>query len=138
MFFKNYLIFLFLKFLWFGLLLGFFGIICNLAIKLFRKNVYAYNLISFCFWLVFGGVFAMLSLRYYNYTFCWFGLLAIFIGYFLVKISVEFFFTFFAKLLYNKLAKSRKQKDIEPQEVKPWIAKFKRQKFTAKPRNLKG
>lgn len=105
MFFKNYLIFLFLKFFWWGLAFGMFGAVCSLTIKLCRRNVYISNLTSFCFWLAFGGVFAGICMRFYNYTFCWFGLLAMLAGLFLVKLSVEFFFTIIAKLLYNKIVR---------------------------------
>lgn len=106
MFFKNHLIFLFLNFLWCGLLVGLFGAVCALAKKLFRRNVYVCNLLSFCFWLLFGGLFAWLCYNFYNYSFCWFGLLAMVLGVILIKISIEFFFTILAKLLYNKIARS--------------------------------
>ena len=110
MFFKNYLIVLFLKFLWWGICFGFFAIIPSLVIKATKRNIYVFNLMSFCFTLLFGVVFAQLSLNYFNYSFCWFGLVGMVLGCFLVKISVEFLFTKFIKLLYNKLTKLKERK----------------------------
>ena len=110
MFFKNHLISLAAKFLWVGLILGMFYIVCEIVVKLSRRNVYVTNIVGFCFWLLFGGLFARMSIVYYNYSFCWFGLISMLTGWFLVKISINFFFTKFAKLLYNKLANSKKGK----------------------------
>ena len=104
---QNSNIFLFAKFVWCGLGVGFVAILFSLIIKATRRNVYVYNLVTFCFWIVFGLIFADLSLRNYNYSFCWFGLAGMFVGYFLVKISIEFLFTKFIKLLYNKLTNKR-------------------------------
>lgn len=102
MFFKNFLIFVFLKFLWVGLIFGLFKLVCNAVTVLFKKNVYVCNLVSFCFWLAFGITFSVMSFALYNFSFCWFGLLGMLFGLLLVKISVNFFFTIFVKLLYNK------------------------------------
>lgn len=110
MFFKNHLVALSARFLWFGLVIGLFSIICSAVIRLSKRNIYVTNLVGFCFWLVFGGAFARMCVVYYNYSFCWFGLLFMFLGLFLVKISIEFFFTKFAKLIYNKLTKLKQRK----------------------------
>lgn len=110
MFFKNYLIVLFFKFMWWGICAGFLAILFSLVIKASRRNVFVYNIVTFCFWLFFGMIFAWLSLTYYNYSFCWFGLLGMFLGCFLVKISIEFLFTKFVKLLYNKLTKRKERR----------------------------
>ena len=75
-----------------------------------HKNVYFLNFVSFSFWLAFGFMFSQLCLMFYNYQFCWFGLLGMMLGLILVKISVEFFFTKFAMLLYNKFNKKTKGK----------------------------
>ena len=109
-FFNNYNIYLFLKFFWWGLVLGLGLILVDVIIRLTRKNVYIYNLITFCFWIVFCGIYATLCLNFYNYSFCWFGLLGMMLGAFIVQISLKFLFTIFVKLLYNKFAKSRRRK----------------------------
>ena len=44
MFFKNHLISLAAKFLWVGLVLGLFYIVCDLAIKISKQNVYVSNI----------------------------------------------------------------------------------------------
>lgn len=110
-FFNNANIFLFFKFTWWGLLLGLGLILVDIIVRLTRKNIYVYNLVTFCFWIVFGGIYASLSLTYYNYSFCWFGLLGMVLGAFIVQISIKFLFTSFMKLLYNKFTKSRRNKN---------------------------
>ena len=105
MFFKNALIFLFLKFFWFGLIFGLIWLLCKLVIKVSKNNVYIFNIITFCFVLAFGVIYVWLCNSYYNYSFCWFGLLGMVLGIILVSISINFFFTIFAKLLYNKCIK---------------------------------
>lgn len=107
MFFRNFYIALFLKFFWWGLVFGLLGILFLSIVKLWHKNVYASNLVSFCFILAMGVVHNRLCMLYYNYSFCWFGLLGMLLGYLLVKISVEFFFTILAKLLYNKFIRAK-------------------------------
>ena len=109
-FFNNYNILLFLKFFWWGLVLGLGLILVDVIVRLTRKNVYIYNLITFCFWIVFGGIYVTFCLNFYNYSFCWFGLLGMMLGAFIVQISLKFLFTIFVKLLYNKFAKSRRRK----------------------------
>ena len=110
MFFKNHLIALFAKFLWVGLILGLFYLICSAVIKLSKRNIYVSNIIGFCYWLLFGGAYAFFCANFYFHSFCWFGLLGMFLGFGLVKISIDFFFTKFARLVYNKLAKLKKRK----------------------------
>ena len=110
MFFKNHLIFLFAKFLWWGLVFGLIYILCNFVKKLSKRNVYVCNFVSFCFWLGFGMIYALLCLNLYNYSFCWFGLLGMFVGVGLVRISIEFFFTKFVRVIYNKVIRIRLRK----------------------------
>ena len=108
MFFKNYLVGLAARFLWFGLLLGLFLIVCELVIKISKRNLYITNIVGFCFTLLSGGVFAGLCRVYYNSQFCWFGLVSMLAGIALVKCSIDFFFTKFAKLLILKIRKRKK------------------------------
>ena len=93
------------------LIFGLFNILCGLVKKWTKGNTYVHNLVSFCFWLAFGFVYYQICINYYNYQFCWFGLLGQLIGVFLVKISIDFFFTNFVRLLYNKFAKRRLRKN---------------------------
>ena len=108
MFFKSYLISVAARFLWAGLILGLFFMVCKLVKVVSNKNIYISNLTDFCFWLLFGGVFVLFCNLYYSYSFCWFGLLLMLFGLFLVKICGDFFFTSFAKVLYNVLTKKKK------------------------------
>ena len=94
-----------------GLYFGFLKIFTNLLIKIFRGNIFITNIVSFIFWLSFGGIFAYLSVMLYNYTFCWFGLLGMFIGLFLVQFGVGFFFTKLITLIYNKFKKNQLEKE---------------------------
>lgn len=115
MFLKNHLINLFCKYLWWGLALGLVYIFCRLVMKMSKRNVYVCNLVSFCFWMIFGVIFSLLCINYYGYQVCWFGLFGMFFGLGLVKISIDFFFTSFARLLYNKFRnwKGRARKNGE-------------------------
>ena len=108
MFFRNHLFLLALKFLWLGLVLGLVYVVVKLVYRASKRNVYVCNFVSFCFWLAFGMSFAWLSVWGYSGRFCWFGLLFIVLGMILVKISIDFFFTKFAGLLYNKFKKLTK------------------------------
>lgn len=119
MFFKNELIFIFLKFLLIGLYFGIVRLPFKLINRLTKNNIIVYNLASFCYWLAFGGIFAYLCVQFYNYAFCWFGLLGMFLGIVLVEISINFFFTNLFLLLYNVFTKrfSRKKKNGAKQSV---------------------
>ncbi len=105
MFFKNQLIFVFLRFLLIGLYFGLARIPCKLISRLTKNNVIVYNIISFAYWLAFGAMFAWGCVAIYNYSFCWFGLLGMLFGIILVEISINFFFTNLFLLLYNKFKK---------------------------------
>lgn len=120
MFFKNYLIYIFLKFLWIGLIFGLIRLVFNLINKLCKDNVYVYNLTSFIYWISFGGFFIALCFLYYNYSFCWFGLLAMLLGLFLVKVSLDFLLTNLLVILYYKFTnfKTRKKQINELQAEK--------------------
>lgn len=111
MFFKNHLIAVAGKFLWLGLILGLAYIVVRCVYKLSKDNAYVHNFVSFCFWLAFGMSFSMMCVSLYNCKFCWFGLVFMLGGMFLVKFSIDFFFTRFAKLLYNK-SRIIRQKDV--------------------------
>lgn len=102
MFFNNHLIFVGLRFLWLGLFLGCVYVAINFIVWVSKRNVYVYNLVTFCFYLFAGLLYSRFCISLYDYRFCWFGLLLMVFGMFLVKISINFFFTKFAKLLYNK------------------------------------
>ena len=97
--------------------MGLANLFCRFVIRVSKKNVYITNIVGFCFWLVFGGIFSFLSLIYNNYSVCWYGLFGMILGFWLVKISVDFFFTKLMQLLYNKFAlrKIRKRSNGELQ-----------------------
>lgn len=110
MFFKNFVIPLSLKFLWVGLIFGVFFGFCDIIKKMAKRNLYVVNIVDFCFWLAFLFVFARMSFVLYDYEICWFGLASMLLGLILVKISVNFFFTKFAKLVYNGLTDLKRRK----------------------------
>lgn len=114
MFFKNYLIYIFLKFFWLGLIFGVVKLVINLINKMFRDNIYVYNLTTFVYWLSFGIMYIFLCINLYNYAFCWFGLLGMFLGLIIVKVSLDFLLTNLIMILYYKFTNLRirkKQKD---------------------------
>ena len=110
MFLKTHLISVAARFLWAGLILGVFYIFCELVVKFSRRNVYISNIVGFCFWLLFGFVYARFCIVLNSYSVCWYGLFSMFFGFFLVKISLNFFFTKIARVVYNKLANSKRRK----------------------------
>ena len=110
MFFKSYLFYIFLKFLWAGLFWGLINIGCKIVNFLCNKNVYVFNLISFLFCLGFGYHFILLCQEFYNFSFCWFGLLGMMVGLILVQISLNFLFTNMFIMLYNKFVSFKLRK----------------------------
>ena len=100
---------LFIKFFWCGLISGLGFIAMDILVKITKKNLICFNLFSFIYILIFGWWFSQICLKFNNYSFTLMGLFAMFLGIFLVKISIKFFFDYFEKLLYNKLV-SRKRK----------------------------
>lgn len=105
MFFKNASIYLFARFLWFGLVLGLVQLFFVFVIRVFRKNVYVHNLLMFLYYLLFGLTYSYLCKHFYSYSFCYYGLFGMILGLVLVKISIQFFFTKIISLLYNKFTK---------------------------------
>lgn len=108
-FFKNAMISLFVKFLWVGLIFGVVKIVLNLISKVFRKNVYVVNLLSFVFWTAFGLAYVFLSIRLFNYGFSAVGFFAMLLGLVIIKISVEFFFDYFIRFIYNEFRNIRRK-----------------------------
>lgn len=118
MFFKNHLISVAAKFLWFGLIFGLFFVLCKFVVKVSKRNVYVSNIVWFCFFLPFGGVFAWLCNLYYSSKFCWYGLFLMIFGLILVQISLDFFFTKFAKMVYNIFVKLKRESRHERFQAK--------------------
>lgn len=113
MFFNNHLIFLSLKFFWVGLIFGLVYILFYMTGKVCKKNIYVCNVLGFCYFLSFGFCYSLMSISLYNYSFCWFGLVFMLAGFYLVKKTQQIFFTKIAWLLYNKTAnRKQKRKDI--------------------------
>lgn len=96
---------LFLKFFYVGLMFGLIMIVFDLVCKIFKRNVYVFNLAWFVFFLAFGFVFSCMSLNLFNFSFCWFGLFGMILGTFLVKISIKFLFDNLIRLIYNIIIK---------------------------------
>ena len=103
MFFKGQEFSLFALFLWLGLVFGIIAIVFKATAKLFKRNTYVVNLLTFVFWTGFGLTFCLMCNRFYNYSFCWFGFAGMCLGLVFIKISVQFFFDRFVRFIYNKV-----------------------------------
>lgn len=103
MFLKNELYFLFVKFLWIGLVLGVVAIILKTVSKICRKNVLVVNILTFAFWLVFGIIYEFLCINYNNFAFSGVGLAGMIAGVLIIKISIDFFFDYFIRFIYNEI-----------------------------------
>ena len=103
MFFKGQEFSLFALFLWLGLVFGVIAIVFKTTAKLFKRNAYVVNLLTFVFWTGFGLTFCLMCNRFYNYSFCWFGLIGMCLGLVFIKISVQFFFDRLVRFIYNKV-----------------------------------
>ena len=103
MFFKGQEFSLFALFLWLGLVFGVIAIVFKTTAKLFKRYTFVVNLLTFVFWTGFGLTFCLMCNRFYNYSFCWFGLAGMCLGLVFIKISVQFFFDRFVRFIYNKV-----------------------------------
>ena len=104
MFFKNGLIVLFVRFLWVGLVLGVVSIVVKIVSKIFRKNVFIVNILSFLFWITFGCLYILMCFKFNDYSFSGVGLSAMVLGVLIIKISIEFFFDYFLRFIYNEVS----------------------------------
>ena len=109
-FFKNYEILLFAKFLWPGFVFGLISVVLKLIAKIFRKNVYVVNILSFLFWTSFGLVFSYLSFKLNYYSFSGLGLISMILGVLIIKISVDFFFDYFIRFIYNEFSSLKRKR----------------------------
>ena len=104
MFFRGQTIEIFFRFLWVGLVFGLISIIFRLVNKLSNRNVFIVNITGFVYWIGFGLCFNVLCMRLYNFTFCWFGLIGMIIGLCFIKFSIQFFFDYFIRFIYNEFS----------------------------------
>ena len=104
MFFKGYQITIFSKFLWVGLVFGLCAIILKLIAKIFRRNVYVVNFFMFSFTLLFGVINFFMCQHFNSYNFSIVGLIAMISGVLIIRISVEFFFDYFIRFIYNEFS----------------------------------
>ena len=104
MFFKNAMLVLFGEFLWVGLVLGVVSVVLKTISKIFRKNVFVVNFLSFIFWMAFGGLYSYLCFQINNISFSGVGLFAMLLGVLIIRISVEFFFDYFIRFIYNEFS----------------------------------
>ena len=104
MFFNGFQIQIFSKFLWAGLVLGVFAIVLKTISKIFRKNAYVVNLLMFVFVCVFGALYSLMCFHLNNYSFSGIGLFAMILVVLIIRISVEFFFDYFLRFIYNEFS----------------------------------
>ena len=109
MFFKNAVILMFVKFLWLGLIFGVVRIVFKFISKIFRKNVFIVNILSFIFWLALGVVYFLMCFKLNSYSFSGIGLFGVVLGLLIIKISVEFFFDYFIRFIYNEFRNIRRK-----------------------------
>lgn len=103
MFLKNETMLLFVKFLWAGLILGVVAIILKNICKIFKRNVVLVNVLEFVFWLSFGIIYELLCKNYTNFAFFGAGLAGMVLGIVIIKISIDFFFDYFIRFIYNEI-----------------------------------
>ena len=108
-FFRNADIILATKFLWAGLVMGVVAVILKTIAKVFRKNVYLVNLFSFIFWIAFGGIFSVLCFELNCYSYSGIGLVSMVLGLLIIRISVEFFFDYFIRFIYNEFSSLKRK-----------------------------
>lgn len=108
MFLKNGTVFLFVKFLWIGLIAGVLSIILKTIAKIFKKNVLLVNILTFIFWLGLGIIYQFLCVKYNNFAFSGIGLAGVLAGILIIKISIDFFFDYFLRFVYNEINNRRK------------------------------
>lgn len=113
MFLKNETMLLFVKFLWAGLILGVVAIILKNICKIFKKNVVLVNVLEFVFWLSFGIIYELLCKNYTNFAFFGAGLVGMILGIIIIKISIDFFFDYFVRFIYNEITLKKDELKME-------------------------
>ena len=108
-FFKNSLMTIFIKFFWAGLFFGLVAVVFKTISKIFKKNIVVVNLLSFVFWIAFGLIYFKMCVVLYNYSFCGFGLFGMLLGLIIIKISVDFFFDYLIRFIYNEFRNIRRK-----------------------------
>ena len=102
MFFGNASVLLFVKFLWLGLFCGLVATGLKTIAKIFRKNIFLVNFFMFVFVLSFFALYLLMCVQMNNYSLSWVGLLGMVLGVVIIKISVDFFFDYFVRFIYNE------------------------------------
>ena len=102
MFFRNAAVLLFVKFLWMGLVFGLASIVLKTIAKICKKNVFVVNFLTFVYWIVFGGVYLLMCFMFNNYSVSLIGLGGMLAGVLVIKISIDFFFDYFIRFIYNE------------------------------------
>lgn len=103
MFFQNVNVLLFVKFLWAGLILGLVSVVLKTIAKVLRKNAYVVNCLTFLFWLAFGAIYYYMCLLFNYQAVTIIGLFGMMLGIVIIKISIDFFFDYFIRFIYNEL-----------------------------------
>ena len=110
MFFGNARVLLFVKFLWAGFVLGLASIVLKMIAKVFRKNIFLVNVFMFLFVSAFAGVYLFMCINLNNYSLSWVGLLGMVLGVAIIKISIDFFFDYFIRFIYNEFISRKREK----------------------------
>lgn len=111
MFFNNAVVLLFVKFLWAGLFLGLVSVILKLIAKICQKNVVIVNMLSFVFWIIFGALYLLMSFTLNNYSLSFVGLFGMILGIIVIKISIDFFFDYFIRFIYNEFILHKRKRE---------------------------
>ena len=112
MFFQNVNVLLFVKFLWAGLVLGLVSVLLKTFAKVARKNVYVVNGLTFVFWIGFCAIYYYMCLLFNRQSVTVLGFFGMILGIVIIKISIDFFFDYFIRFIYNEfiLRKGKKEK----------------------------
>ena len=111
MFFRNASALLFVKFLWLGLIFGVISIVLKTIAKIFRKNVFIVNILTAVFWFCLTIIFMAMCIRFNNYAFSGVGLFGVLTGIAIIKISIDFFFDYFIRFIYNEFILHKRKKE---------------------------
>ena len=107
MFFRNGIITLFIKFLWVGLVFGVIAVVLKTMAKICKKNVVVVNALTFLFWISLSFVYLWMCVTFNNYAFSGIGAFGIILGVIIIKISIDFFFDYFIRFIYNEFILQR-------------------------------
>ncbi len=124
MFFKGMQIELFVKFLWVGLCFGLASIALKTIAKIFKRNVFVVNALMFIFVISFGVAFSYMSFAKCSFSFSGIGLFAMIFGVAIIKISIDFFFDYFIRFIYNEFSLLKRKRKNGKLQANKKVWKF--------------